>query len=195
VSVLMRAREISGRPVVALSSADAVGEVKDVVISQPSASGVGFTLNKRGFLGSPMREVLPWERLVALGRDALMVDDPGVLTAQDAAIDEARAEGRDRDVIGATVMTDAGKALGAVVDVILEVDDAAARIVGYEVHGPEVRRDKEAATLLIPVGEAIAVSGETLMVPAEVEGFVRDDLSGFGSAVSDYRARLAEEHR
>ncbi|HTI34532.1 MAG TPA: PRC-barrel domain-containing protein, partial [Miltoncostaea sp.] len=143
----------------------------------------------------PMKEVLPWERLVALGRDALMVDDPGVLTAQDAAIDEARAEGRDRDVIGATVMTDAGKALGAVVDVILEVDDAAARIVGYEVHGPEVRRDKEAATLLIPVGEAIAVSGETLMVPAEVEGFVRDDLSGFGSAVSDYRARLAEEHR
>jgi uncharacterized protein YrrD len=156
---------------------------------------VGFTLNKRGFLGSPMKEVLPWERLVALGRDALMVDDPGVLTAEDAAIDEARAEGRDRDVIGATVMTDAGKALGAVVDVILEVDDAAARIVGYEVHGPEVRRDKEAATLLIPVGEAIAVSGETLMVPAEVEGFVRDDLSGFGSAVSDYRARLAEEHR
>ncbi|HTI33460.1 MAG TPA: PRC-barrel domain-containing protein, partial [Miltoncostaea sp.] len=129
MSVLMRAREISGRPVVALSSADAVGEVKDVVISQPSASVVGFTLNKRGFLGSPMKEVLPWDHLVALGRDALMVDGPGVLTAQDAGIDEARAQGRDRDVIGATVMTDAGKALGGVVDVILEVDDGAARIV------------------------------------------------------------------
>lgn len=195
MSVLMRAREITGRPVVAISSADAVAEVKDVVISQPSASVVGFTLNKRGFLGSPMKEVLPWERLVALGRDALMVDDPGVLTAQDAAIDEARAQGRDRDVIGATVMTDAGKALGAVVDVILEVDAERARIVGYEVHGPEVKRDREAATLLIPVGEAIAVSGETLMVPAAVEGFVRDDLSGFGSAVADYRARLAEDRR
>jgi uncharacterized protein YrrD len=192
VSVLMRAREITGRPVVALSSADAIAEVKDVVISNPSASVVGFTLNKRGFLGSPLKEVLPWERLGALGRDALMVDEPGVLTAQDAAIDEARAEGRDRDVIGATVMTDGGKALGTVVDVILEVAGEA-RIVGYEVHGPDVRRD--AATLLIPVGETIAVSGETLMVPAEVEGFVRDDLSGFGSAVADYRARLAQERR
>jgi uncharacterized protein YrrD len=194
VSVLMRAREITGRPVVALSSADAIAEVKDVVISSPSASVVGFTLNKRGFLGSPMKEVLPWERLGALGRDALMVDEPGALTAQDAAIDEARAEGRDRDVIGATVMTDGGKALGTVVDVILEVAGDA-RIVGYEVHGPDVRRDKDAATSLIPVGEAIAVSGETLMVPAEVEGFVRDDLSGFGSAVADYRARLAQERR
>jgi uncharacterized protein YrrD len=194
VSVLMRAREITGRPVVALSSADAVAEVKDVVISHPSASVVGFTLNKRGFLGSPMKEVLLWDRLGALGRDALMIEDPGRLTAQDAAIDEARAEGRDRDVIGATVMTDAGKALGTVVDVILEVGGDA-RIVGYEVHGPDVQRDKDAATLLIPVGETIAVSGETLIVPAEVEGFVRDDLSGFGSAVADYRARLAEDQR
>ncbi|HET6690697.1 MAG TPA: PRC-barrel domain-containing protein [Miltoncostaeaceae bacterium] len=192
MSVLMRAREITGRPVVALSSADAVAEVKDVVISHPTAAVVGFTLNKRGFLGSPLKEVLPWGRLGSLGRDAVMIDDPGVLTAQDAAIDEARAEGRDRDVIGATVMTDAGTALGTVVDVILEVGGDA-RIVGYEVHGPDVRREKDAATLLIPVGDTIAVSGDTLMVPAEVEGFVRDDLSGFGSAVADFRARLAQE--
>lgn len=194
MTVLMRAREITGRPVVALSSADAVAEVKDVVISHPSASVVGFTLNRRGFLGSPLREALPWERTASLGRDAVMIDDPGALTAGGAAIDEARAEGRDRDVIGATVMTDAGTALGTVVDVILEVG-ADARVVGYEVHGPEVRRDRDAATLLIPVGDAIAVSGETLMVPAEVEGFVRDDLSGFGSAVAGYRARLAGEGR
>jgi uncharacterized protein YrrD len=192
MSVLIRAREITGRPVVALSSADAVAEVKDVVISHPTAAVVGFTLNKRGFLGSPLKEVLPWGRLGSLGRDAVMIDDPGVLTAQDAAIDEARAEGRDRDVIGATVMTDAGTALGTVVDVILEVGGDA-RIVGYEVHGPDVRREKDAATLLIPVGDTIAVSGDTLMVPAEVEGFVRDDLSGFGSAVADFRARLAQE--
>jgi hypothetical protein len=89
-------------------------------------------------------------------------------------------------------MTDAGTALGTVVDVILEVGGDA-RIVGYEVHGPDVRREKDAATLLIPVGDTIAVSGDTLMVPAEVEGFVRDDLSGFGSAVADFRARLAQE--
>ena len=187
----MRAREITGRPVVSIDAADALGEVKDVVISHASASVVGFTLNKRGFLGSPLKEVLPWGRLRALGRDALMVDDAGALAADDPAIEEAVAEGRDRDVIGATVMTDAGTALGTVVDVIIEVD-ATARIVGFEVHGPDVERAKDAATLLIPVGDTIAVSGSTLMVPAAVEGFVRDDLSGFGSAVADFRGRLTE---
>ena len=185
----MRAHEITGRPVVTLDGAEAIAEVKDVVISHASAAVVGFTLNKRGFLGSPLKEVLPWSNLRALGRDAVIVDDPSALTSSDPRIDEAVAEGRDRDVIGATVMTDAGTALGTVVDVIVEVGEKAG-IVGFEVHGPEVERDRPAATLLIPVDDTIAVSGSTLMVPAETEQFVRDDLSGFGSAVEDFRARL-----
>ena len=185
----MRAHEITGRPVVTLDGAEAIAEVKDVVISHASAAVVGFTLNKRGFLGSPLKEVLPWSNLRALGRDAVIVNDPSALTSSDPRIDEAVAEGRDRDVIGATVMTDAGTALGTVVDVIVEVGEKAA-IVGFEVHGPEVERDRPAATLLIPVDDTIAVSGSTLMVPAETEQFVRDDLSGFGSAVEDFRARL-----
>lgn len=189
MTVLMRAREVTGRPVVTLDGAEAVAEVKDVVISHPTSSVVGFTLNKRGFLGSPLKEVLPWTAVRALGRDAVMIDGAAALVAGDAAIDEAVAAGRDRDVIGATVMTDGGTALGTVVDVIVEID-AGADIVGFEVHGPEVERGQGSATLLIPVDDTIAVSGSTLMVPAATEGFVRDDLSGFGSAVADFRARL-----
>jgi uncharacterized protein YrrD len=189
MSVLMRAREITGRPVVTLDAADAVAEVKDVVVSHGSATVVGFTLNKRGFLGSPMREVLPWSAVRALGRDAVMVDAATSLVQDDATMEAAAGEARDRDVIGATVMTDGGTALGTVVDVIVEVDDAAS-VVGFEVDGPAVERDRDAATLLIPVDDTIAVSGETLMVPAATEQFVRDDLAGFGSAVDDFRARL-----
>ena len=187
----MRAREITGRPVVGLDTAAAIAEVKDVVISHSRASLVGFTLNKRGFLGSPLKEVLPWTSVRALGRDAVMIDGAGALVCDDPGIDEAVAAGRDRDVIGATVMTDAGTALGAVVDVIVEVG-ATADIIGFEVDGPGVERDRSAATLLIPVDDTIAVSGATLMVPAATEQFVRDDLSGFGSAVQDFRARLKE---
>lgn len=191
-TVLMRAREITGRPVVTLDTAEAVAEVKDVVIAHPSASLVGFTLNKRGFLGSPLKEVLPWGAVRALGRDAVMIDSAGALAASDPGIDEAVSARADRDVIGATVMTDGGTALGEVVDVVVEVGDTA-DVVGFEVHGPRVERDRSAATLLIPVGDTIAVSGATLMVPAATEGFVRDDLSGFGSAVADFRARLSQD--
>ena len=170
----MRAREIGGRPVVTLDTADDVAEVKDVLFSYASTSVVGFTLNKRGFLGSPMKEHLPWSRVSALGRDAVMIESRAELGAGDAAMEDAAASG-ERDVIG---------------DVIVEVGDGTARVVGFEVHGPQVERDRAAATLLLPVDDTLAVSGETLMVPAAAEEFVRDDLSGFGSAVEEFRRRL-----
>ena len=186
----MRAREITGRPVVTLDTAEDVAEVKDVVFDHASATLVGFTLNRRGFLGSPMKEVLPWSRVAALGPDAVMIDGAGALGGGDGAMEDAT--GSDRDVIGAAVMTDSGTALGSVVDVILEVEDRA-RVVGFEVDGPEVERDRSAATLLIPVDDTIAVSGQTLMVPAAVRDFVQDDLAGFGAAVDAFRARLSED--
>jgi uncharacterized protein YrrD len=190
VSVLMRAREIGGRPVVTLDGAEAVAEVKDVIFSLATARLVGFTLNKRGFLGSPMKELLPWSRVASLGRDALMIERLDALGPGDEAMAQA-AESGERDVIGATVMTDGGTALGEVTDVIVEVA-AEARVVGFEVHGPAVERDRRAATLLIPIDDTIAVTGDTLMVPAAAEEFVHDDLSGFGSAVEGFRSRLRE---
>jgi len=190
VSVLMRAREITGRPVVTLDTAEDVAEVRDVVFSHATASVVGFTLNKRGFLGSPLKELLPWSRVTALGRDALMIETGAALGAVDRAMEDAAAGG-DRDVVGASVMTDGGTRLGTVEDVIVQVADDAT-VVGFEVHGPEVERDRGSATLLIPVDDTLAVSGETLMVPAAAQDFVHDDLSGFGSAVQEFRARLRE---
>lgn len=190
MSVLMRAREITGRPVVTLDRAEDVAEVKDVVFSYSEASVVGFTLNKRGFLGSPLKEVLPWGRVSALGPDAVMIEGESALVASDPDMAEA-TDARDRDVVGATVMTEEGTALGVVVDVIVEVNGRA-RIVGFEMHGPAVERGRSEATLLIPASDTLAVSGETLMVPAAAADFVRDDLSGFGSAVEDFRARLKE---
>ena len=55
MSVLMRAREISGRPVVTLDAAEDVAEVKDVLFSYASTRVVGFTLNRRGARSSRHR--------------------------------------------------------------------------------------------------------------------------------------------
>jgi uncharacterized protein YrrD len=189
MSVLMRAREVIGRPVVTLDGAEAVAEVKDVLFSHANAAVVGFTLNRRGFLSSTQKDVLPWLRVAALGRDAVMVESAEAIGAGDQVMEAAGSGGGD--VIGAKVITDAGKELGEVVDVIIEVDGEAA-VVGFEMHGPAVERDRKRATLLIPVGDTFAVSGQALMVPAAAEEFVRDDLSGFGSAVEGFRTRLRE---
>jgi hypothetical protein len=36
------------------------------------------------------------------------------------------------------------------------------------------------------------VSGQALIVPSQAVAFVRDDLSGFASAVDEFRRRLGE---
>ena len=72
--------------------------------------------------------------------------------------------------------------MGVVTDVIIEVGETA-DVIGFEMDGPDAR-------LLLPIDDTIAVSGDTLMVPTAAREFVRDDLSGFGSAVADFRARL-----
>ena len=177
----MRASEVFGRPVVTLDTAEDVAEVKDVVFSHADAAVVGFTLNKRGRFAGPLKTVLPWSRVAALGRDAVMISNRDALGEPDEPMATA-SDSEDRNIVGTTVMTDAGKALGEVTDLVVEVGEVA-DVVGFEIAG-------EARGRLIPVGDTIAVSGETLLVPAAAEEFLHDDLSGFGSAVEAFRARL-----
>lgn len=180
MSLLLRARDLIGHPVVTLDTAEDVAEIKDVVFSYAEGRVVGFTLNKRGRFSGPLKAVLPWSRVAALGRNAAMVADREALGPADDSM-EAATGGEDRHIIGTTVMTDAGKALGTVRDLVLAVGTAA-DVVGFEIDG-------EVEGQLLPVGDTFSISGTALMVPAAAEEFLRDDLSGFGSAVTAFLER------
>lgn len=184
MSLLVRAGDLIGRPVVTLDTAQDVAEIKDVVFSHEDAMVVGFTLNKRGRFSGPMKAVLPWSRVAALGRDAVMVADRDALGAADDSMDAASG-GEDHQILGTTVMTDAGKALGTVRDLVLAVGTAA-DVVGFEIDG-------EVEGQLLPVGDTFSISGTALMVPAAAEEFLRDDLSGFSSAVTAFMERHRSE--
>lgn len=181
MSLLLRAGDLIGRPVVTLDTAEDIAEIKDVVFRHSEAKVVGFTLNKRGRFSGPLKSVLPWSRVAALGRDAVMVATRDAVGPADESM-EAAGGGDDRNIVGTTVMTDSGNALGRVCDLVLEVA-AHADVVGFEIDGGQGGR-------LLPVGDTFSVSGTVLMVPAAAEEFLRDDLSGFGSAVEAFLARL-----
>lgn len=189
MSLVMRAGEITGRPVVTLDTAEDIAEVKDVVFSHSNGFLVGFTLNRRGWLGGPLKQVLPWSHVHALGPDAVMVASRDRLTAPEA---DAFTGGDAEDVVGGRVITDDGRELGTVTDLVLEVDASEARVVGYEIGGPTVAQGPGSDQRYIPLPETFAVSSDALIVPASVTNFIRDDLSGFGSAVDDFRAQLEE---
>ncbi len=188
-SLLLRATELIGHPVVTLDGAEAIAEVKDVVYGSAEASLLGFTLRHRGFLGGPMKQVLAWAQVVALGRHAVMIASAGDLAERDDVLAQEVKESRGRNVIDSEVLTDAGERLGEVTDVVILIDDGP-EVVGYEIGGSEVLTPRSGGHVFVPLPETLAVSGEALIVPAAVHDFVTDDLAGFGAAVERFRDHL-----
>lgn len=182
--VLLRASDLPGRPVVTVGGED-VAQIRDVVYDAGSGEVIGFTLAKRGIFGGRMKQVLPWENVEGLGPHAAIIPDEDALTAPDGL----REPADDRDVIGARVLTDDGRQLGEVRDLVVEVHDGIADVVGYEIDPAEGFRESSSHVLL-PLPDTLAASGDNLVVPAAATDYVRDDIAGFGAAVEDFRAEL-----
>lgn len=187
---VVRATELLRQPVVTMSGDD-LAEVHDVVYDPDRGGLVGFTLNKRNLLRGKLRQLLPVDAVRSIGRDAIMVDSADALTDVADVPEEIVEASPDRNVIGAMVLTNEGTKLGEVADVIISLGGRA-EAVGYELGGTDVGH-RGGRPLFIPLPEQISISGDALIVPQEVDHFVRDDLSGFGAAVSDFRAQLGED--
>ncbi len=198
---LMRTSEVASLPVVTLAGDD-VAQVKDIVFSADGGAVVGFTLAGRGLLSGPLKQSLSWDHIVGLGPDAVMIADADALKpvrdVLDAAASTEAGAGSGGNVLGDRVLTDTGTDLGKVADVVIEYDNAVGGgcdVVGYEIEASEAlkastSKNTKNTRLLLPLPDTLAVSSEHVMVPASAEGFVSDDLAGFGAAVQAFRAQL-----
>ncbi|MFE0192017.1 PRC-barrel domain-containing protein [Streptomyces sp. NPDC059008] len=189
MSTLMFARAVTGRPVVTLGGDD-IAQVKDVVFGSEDAAVRCFTLSGRRLLSGPLRQVLAWQDVYALGQDAVMVRDENALT-EDVATGTATGAGGG-NVVGAQVISDEGVSLGRITDVIIELgDDARARVVGYEI---EQSRSvwKRRKRLLLPAPGHTAASGETVVVPSMAMQYTTEDLAGLAEAAHRLSTRLEE---
>ncbi|MGH3883561.1 MAG: PRC-barrel domain-containing protein [Pseudonocardiaceae bacterium] len=185
--LLLRARELIGRPVVTLGG-ELVAEIKDIVFERTGGRIAGFTLRNPGLFSRARKDSLPWGSVHGVGRDAVMVLDETVLLA--ATELAPRKQARRSDVLEDRVLTDNGRDLGRVVDVVLH-SGTSLEVVGYEVEASEAL-GTAGRRVLIPLPDTVAVSGENLIVPAATTEFVSEDLAGFGAAVDAFRARLRE---
>jgi uncharacterized protein YrrD len=181
--LLVTGSAIRGLPVVTIDGGEDVAEVRDLIYNPEAGRVVGLTLNKRGFLSGRRREVLPAEQIHAIGSDAVMVDDENSLMLPDAAPDEVTGAPSQRDVTGNEVLTEQGKSLGKVKDVVVLVGSAG-EVVGYEIE------TSSGGTGYIPLPSQLAVSGTALVVPDPTQDFVESDLVGLGAAVDEFRSRL-----
>lgn len=185
--LLLRARELIGRPVVTLGG-ELVAEIKDIVFERTGGRIAGFTLRNPGLFSRARKDSLPWGGVHGVGRDAVMVSDETVLVAAKELA--PRRQARKADVLEDRVLTDNGRDLGRVVDVVLH-SGTSLEVVGYELEASEAL-GTAGRRVLIPLPDTVAVSGENLIVPAAATEFVSEDLAGFGAAVDAFRTRLRE---
>ena len=185
--LLLRASEVTGRPVVTLSG-ELVAEIKDVIFERSGGHIAGFTLRNPGLFSRSRKDALPWDGVHGIGRDAVMVPDETVLIPVGELA--PRKQARDADVLQDRVLTDNWRDLGRVVDVVLH-SGTSLEVVGYEVEASEAL-GTAGRHVFIPLPDTVAVSGENLIVPAAATEFVSEDLAGFGAAVGAFRARLRE---
>ena len=186
MTTLVRATSLIGRPVVTLGG-DSRLEIKDVVFSRDSGRLLGFTLRKHGMLGGPVRgKALSWVDVHGLGPDAVVITHAELLSRDDQALDEGG------DVIHNRVLTESGTDVGEVVEAVVATGRAA-EVVGFEVEASAEMGRNDNHHLFIPLPDTMAISGERVIVPDRALDYIRDDLSGFGGAVEEFRSQLAGE--
>jgi sporulation protein YlmC with PRC-barrel domain len=125
---MIRATELAGRAVVDIDAAEKVGTIDKIILDPDRRKVAGFSVTRAGsgFPGSKAQVLIPSSGVHAIGPDAVTIRQSAV-----AGSDTGRLETlpRGSDVIGRKVVSEAGRFLGKVCDVL--IDRADGRIVGY----------------------------------------------------------------
>lgn len=111
----MRFSEAKGRKVVAKSTAESVGQVRDFLVDPAGRSVVALRLKK-----TEHGEILRWQDVTAFGTDAATIADPDVITGLDS--DLADLADKRRSLLKKRVLTSGGDQIGHVADIAFDPD-------------------------------------------------------------------------
>jgi uncharacterized protein YrrD len=180
---LLHGKDLAGMPVVDISTGDDLADVRDVVFHPDQGLLAGLILMKRNFWHGRMRETLPIDGIASIGTHAVMVADSSALTDKSDAQSEMTEADPHRDVLANMVVTESGRQLGKIVDVIIVGGDAP-RVVGFQVSGGTGGEG------LVPIGAKSGISGTAMVVPDDYETRIRTDLTGLAAELVEIeRAR------
>jgi sporulation protein YlmC with PRC-barrel domain len=129
----MQANAIKGRAVLNLSNAEKVGHVDEVLFDPQFQRVLGFRLKQ----GRGPAEVLPRDRVRAIGPDAITITDVTALMTADRYAQLVSAA-TAAELRGTRVVTDGGELLGTIGD--LDVDDDFTHVTGYTLSVPLLDR-------------------------------------------------------
>jgi len=158
---MIRASELAGRAVIDIDAAEKMGTIEKLILDPDGKRVAGFIVARGGgFPGNKEHTTIPSAAVHAIGPDAVTVtrDETG-------SVDIARLEAlpRGTDVIGRKVVTQDGRYLGKVDDVLIEREDG--RIFGYVLtdHQGKGKHPYLPADANLKAGKDLIVASESAM--------------------------------
>ncbi len=128
---MMRLSEADGRPVISRASAERLGELRHVVVDAG-----GRRITALHVAGRKRRaRLVDWSSIVGFGPDGIVVEADDAIREPSGEREQAVVSG-DLDLDGRLVLDDAGRALGALEDVLF--DPATGVIDGLRAGGTTV---------------------------------------------------------
>jgi sporulation protein YlmC with PRC-barrel domain len=124
---MIRATELAGRAVIDIDAAERLGTIDKLILDPDGRRVAGFVVVRgSGFPGNKEHTTIPATAVRAIGPDAITVHQMAV-----AGSDIGRLETlpRGSDLIGRKVISEDGRFLGKVSDVLIDRDSG--RIIGY----------------------------------------------------------------
>lgn len=138
---MIRATELGGRAVVDMEAAEKLGRIDRVVLDPDNRRVAGLVVSQGSSIFNNGTQItLPASSVHAIGPDAVTVRRAGGAATTDVAADgPGRFDGLPRasDVIGRKVVSEGGRFLGRVDDVL--IDEMDGRIIGYALDEYEPR--------------------------------------------------------
>lgn len=126
---MIRAKELSGRAVVDVDAAEKLGKIDRIVLDPETRRVAGFVVSKGSSIFNNDKDiVIPASSVHAVGPDAVTVHRTAELAG-------GAFEGLPRvsDIAGRKVVSDQGRLMGTVDDVL--IDEVDGRIIGYSLSG------------------------------------------------------------
>jgi uncharacterized protein YrrD len=161
----MQANELKGRGVLALSNAEKVGQVDDVLFDSEFRRVLGFRV-KRGGLFSKAQALLR-DSVTSIGAAALTVQSPDVINDEERFADLAHASTLSQ-VEGTQVVTEGGELLGSIAH--LEIDDDARNVTAYTLSSSLRDRVMRHDTKSVKADEVLRLGEGGIMVVPDAVG-------------------------
>ena len=160
----MQADELKGRGVLALSNAEKIGQVEDVLFDAQFRQVLGFRVKRGGLFGKA--QALLRDSVTSIGAAALTVQSPDAINDEERFADLARASTLSQ-VERTQVVTDTGEVLGTIAH--LEIDDDAREVTAYVLSASVRDRLLRHATESVKADEVLRLGeGGVMVVPNAV---------------------------